>query len=136
MYDFTSFYVLFDTHQHLHEVVSKFEKRAYAIIYKHLDINDLEKVLIRNLRKRRLCEQVLKFINGNVCSNFANYFDVMTNNTRNCNKLIRVHLVKLECCKNSFRFAGSTEFHKLPFKIRNVSTLNEFTLLFNRNFKI
>ena len=39
------------------EKVSKFEKRAYAIIYKHLDINNLEKVLIRTLRKRRLCEQ-------------------------------------------------------------------------------
>ena len=75
-------------------------------------------------------------INGNVCNNFTNYFDVMTNNTRNCNKLIRVPFIKLECRKKSFRFAGATEFNKLPIKIRNASTLNEFTLLFNKNFKI
>ena len=118
------------------EKVSKFEKRACTMIYKHLNINNLKKVSIRTLQKRKLCEQVFKCTNGNVCSNFTNYFDVMTNNTRNCNKLIRVPLLKLECCKKSFCFAGSTEFNKLPFKIRNASTSNEFTLLFNMNFKI
>ena len=118
------------------EKISKFEKRACTIIYKRLDINDLEKVSIHILQRRRLYEQVFKCINGNVCNTFTNYFDVMTNNTRNCNKLIRVPFIKLECCKKSFRFAGATEFNKLPIKIRNASTLNEFTLLFNKNFKI
>ena len=48
------------------EKISKFEKRVYTIIYKRLDINDLEKVSIRILQRRRLCEQVFKCINGNV----------------------------------------------------------------------
>ena len=117
------------------EKISRFEKRAYTIIYKQLDTTGLEKVSIRTLQRRRLCEQVFKCINGNFCSNFTNYFDVMANNTRNCNKLIRVPLMKLECSKMSFRFAGATEFNKLPIKIGSASNLNEFTLLFNKNFK-
>ena len=50
------------------EKFSKFERRSYSTIYKRIDNNVLGKVSIRTLQKRRLCTEVFKRINGNVCN--------------------------------------------------------------------
>lgn len=118
------------------EKIHNFERRSYHTIYKRLNTHDTGKVSIRALQKRRLCTQVFNCINGNMCSKFANYFEVMSNNTRNSNKLIRLPYVKLESSKKSFRFVGAREYNKLPIEIRDANTTNEFISLYNKVFKI
>ena len=71
-------------------------------------------------------------MNGNVCNNFEKYFEVMSNNTRNSNKLTRLPNVKLESAKKSFRFNGAYEYNKLPAKIRNANTAKKFISLYNK----
>ena len=69
---------------------------------------DIGKVSIRRLqKKRRLCTQVFNCVKGNVCNNLMDYFEIMSNNTRMAEKLLRLHYVKLECAKKSFKFAGT-----------------------------
>ena len=85
---------------------SKFERRSYSIIYKRVDNNDLGKVSVRNLHKRKLCTHK--------CSSVWMVMSVITlsNNTPNCNKLIRETFVNLcPCCKvrvlqEKFSFRG------------------------------
>ena len=118
------------------EKITSFERRSYRIIYNRAKIHDIDKISIRTLQKRRLCVLVFNCINGNVCSNFEKYFELMSNNTRNSNKLIRLPNVKLESAKKSFRFTGAYEYNKLPIKIRNADTAKEFISLYNKIFNI
>ena len=119
------------------EKISSFERRAYRAIFNHYAIgNDIGKVSMRHLQKRRLCTQVFNCINGNVCNNLKDYFEVMSNHTRNANKLLRLPHVKLECRKKSFRFIGAKEYNSLPLKLRSAESAKNFIVLFNKNFNI
>ena len=60
--------------------IESFEKRASYIIFGKSK-NKVDS--IRKLQKRRICVQVFNCVNDNVCDNLKNYFDVMSNNTRN-----------------------------------------------------
>jgi hypothetical protein len=106
----------------LEKKIVSFEKRADAIIFRNPHIHNKKKLSIRNLQKRRVCVQVFNCINGNVCVNLKNYFEVMSNNTRNANKLIRLPRMRLESSKKSFKFTGAKEYNKLPIKVRNATS--------------
>ena len=116
--------------------IASVENRAYSIIYRNLPVHHHQKVSIRNLQKRRICTQVFNCINGNVCDNFKNYFEVMSNNTRNANKLIRLPKVKLESTKKSFRYTGAKEYNNLPMKVRNATSTKEFIRLYDEVFNL
>lgn len=109
--------------------ISRFEERAYVIIGRK------SKATIRTIQKKRLCTQVYKCINKDTCKNFHSYFEIMTNNTRNKNYLLRLPKVKLEGTKKSFKFLGAKTFNKLPLVIRKATTKNDFTNQLNRYFK-
>ena len=117
--------------------ISSFERRAYRTIFNHDVIdNDIGKVSIRLLQRRRLCTQVFNCLSGNVCNNLKDYFEVMSNNTRNANKLLRLPYVKLECTKKSFKFIGAKEYNSLPLKMRSAESTKIFIALFNKSFNI
>ena len=80
--------------------------------------------------------QVYKCVKGNVCDNLKNYFEIMSNNTRNSDKLLRLPYVKLECAKKSFKFAGAKEFNSLLLELRSAESTKEFISLFNKFFNI
>ena len=84
----------------------------------------------------KLCTQVFNCINGNVCNNLKDYFEVMSNNTRNANKLLRLPHLKLECAKKSFRFIGAKEYNSLPLKLRSAESAKIFIALFKKIFNI
>ena len=118
------------------EKLVSFERRAACIIFKRYNVNGRSKVSICAIQKRRLCVQVYKCITGEVCSNFLNYFEVMSNDTRNSKKLIRLPYFKLESGKKSFKFAGAKEYNSLPIDVRSASSTKEFISLFNRTLNI
>jgi hypothetical protein len=120
----------------LEKKIESFEKRAYCIIYRNLHQHANKKLSIRNLQKRRICVQVFNCINGNICGNLKNYFEVMSNNTRNANRLIRLPRTRLESTKKSFKFTGAKEYNKLPINVRNATSTKEFIILFNKVFNL
>ena len=63
---------------------------------------------------------VRKCIDGNVCTNFLNYFERNNHQkvTRNNNFLLKVPKVKLEFAKRSFYFMGVQLYNSLPIEIR------------------
>ena len=75
--------------------IKSFERRALFIIYQNRNSPEVKKVSIRRLQKRRLCTQVYNCINGKVCNNLKKYFDVMSNNTRNSQRILRLPLTKI-----------------------------------------
>ena len=118
------------------EKIKSFERRAYNIIFQSQNSKRSKFLKVRDLQKKRICVQVFNCLSGNICENFANYFDVMVNNTRNKNKLIRLPRVRLQCSKKSFRFTGAKIYNELPIKIRDASTLNDFNKIYNQLFNI
>ena len=73
---------------------------------------------IDHLMKKRLCQNVYKCLIGDVCEHFENYFEVMTNNTRNKNILLRLPKIRLESSKKSFFYYGAKCFNELPPEVR------------------
>ena len=63
---------------------------------------------------------VRKCLNGNVCTNFQNYFMINEHDvrTRNRNILLHIPKVKLEFAKNGFFFMGARLYNSLPKDIR------------------
>jgi len=105
--------------------LARLENRANRIIGNRQNIPSIEKLL-----KRKLCMEVFKSINKLNCENFNNYFDVMQNNTRNRNRLLRLPPAKLESYKKSFRFYGAKEFNSLPADTRAAKSKLEFLKYF------
>ena len=50
---------------------------AYHVIYT-CQAENIGKVSIRRLKKRRLCKQVFNCVKGNVCDNLKDYFEIMS----------------------------------------------------------
>jgi hypothetical protein len=71
---------------------------------------------------------VRKCIDGNVCTNFLNYFELNNNQkvTRNSGFLLKVPKVKLELAKCSFYFMGVKLYNSLPIEIRQAKAEVEF----------
>ena len=69
-----------------------------------------------------------------MCNNFESYFDVLKNNTRNGNKLLRLPRVKLESTKKSFKFTGAKLYNELPIEVRSATSTKMFASLFDKVF--
>ena len=105
--------------------IISFEERARNIIFQG---NNPAKQIptIEHLMRKRLCQHVFKCITGDVCENLNNYFDIMTNKTRNKDTLLRLPKIKLESSKKSFRFYGAKCFNELPADVRRAQSMEDF----------
>ncbi|MEM6812713.1 MAG: reverse transcriptase family protein, partial [Pseudomonadota bacterium] len=113
--------------------ISNFEKRAIQVIYG--EIKNDPKLSIRACQRKRMSMQVLECLNGNVCDNFKNYFELLNNKTRNRGKLLRLPHVKLESTKKSFYFNGAKNFNNLPVDLRSTSNISQFGALYDKIFR-
>ena len=80
---------------------------------------------------------VRKRLNGNVCSNFKDYFKINEHNvgTRNRNILLQIPKVKFEIAKNGFFFTGAKLYNLLLMVIReNTDDFEKKRTLFSVNF--
>ena len=93
--------------------LASLDQRASKIV-ENLDINTID------LINKHAVKLVHKCITNNVCSNFVNYFEVMSHvrDTRNNNHMLIVPKVKLEFAKRSFYFMGVKLYNSLPLEIR------------------
>ena len=115
-----------------HQRISSFERRANELIFG----SSPEKIpKIVSLAKLRMCNLVFDCLNGNVCSNFVNYFELMKNQTRNNNKLIRLPAIRLESSRKSFYFNGAKSFNDLPINLREIESRSQFRSKLNEYFK-
>ena len=73
-------------------------------------------------------------ITGNVCENFMNYFEVLNNNTRNKNKLLKLPRIKLESSCKRFGFNGAKTYNELPLHVTSAESKEEFKKLLNYAF--
>ncbi|XP_057296237.1 uncharacterized protein LOC130625190 [Hydractinia symbiolongicarpus] len=110
------------------------EKRANRIIFKKNVPRKSKPVSIKDLLRQRLCLQLFKCVHGDVCENFVNYFEKMTNNTRNKNHLLRLPKIKLESSRKSFFFNGAETFNELPLQIRASTSIEDFVKLYEEFF--
>lgn len=109
--------------------VKLLEDRARKIIFKGQPaVHYIPSV--DHMMKKRLCQNVYKCLNGDVCEHFDNYFEVMTNNTRNKNTLLRLPKIRLESSKKSFFYCGAKCFNELPPEIRAAQNIKEFLKYF------
>ena len=78
---------------------------------------------------------VRKCLNGNVCTNFQDYFMINEHNvrTRNRNILLQIPRVKLEFAKDGFFFMGARLYNSLPKDIRE--SADDFENKLNSFFK-
>ena len=100
------------THTQKQKLVS-LDQRASKIV-KNLEINTLDMIF------KHAVKFVNKCLDGVVCSNFVNYFKVLSHqkNTRNNNHMLILPKVKLELAKRSFYFMGAKLYNSLPLEIR------------------
>ena len=76
-----------------------------------------------------------KCVNGNVCTNFQDYFMINEHNvrTRNRNILLQIPKVKVEFAKNGFFVMGARLCNSLPKDIRE--SVDDFENKVNSFFK-
>ena len=100
------------THTQKQKLVA-LDQRASKIV-KNLEINTLDMIF------KHAVKFVNKCLDGVVCSNFVNYFKVLSHqkNTRNNNHMLILPKVKLELAKRSFYFMGAKLYNSLPLEIR------------------
>ena len=138
-HDNTYIYLLLNSHWKSSKTIqTKFnnlENMVYRILFKG---NELRRSTFntRELTKKRICLQVLNCLQRNTCENFQNYFDVMNNQTRNKNYILRIPRVKLESCKKSYFFNGAKEYNELPTKIISAQSNEEFLKLYKEVFNL
>lgn len=82
--------------------------------------NDTYVQPIQNRLHLKTCIYVRKCLNGEVCSDFKNYFKLVQHNknTRNNNLILKLPSIKLELCRKSLAFAGAKLYNELPLEIR------------------
>ena len=71
---------------------------------------------------------VRQCLNGEVCSNFKNYFELANHgkNTRNAGALLKLPKLKLEYARSSFRYLGAALFNALPHSVRIIENTSKF----------
>ena len=110
--------------------IKRFERRVTEIIKSRRERNES----IEALGRKRVCLQVFDCINGDVCENFKTYFELLNNNTRNKNKLLRLPRIKLESSRHSFYFNGAKTYNELPLSIRKETSRSKFPSSLNNYF--
>ena len=110
------------------------DRRSDAII-KGQSNADIKNTKIYDLIKIRSCSLVEKSLTKpNELECFNDYFNLMTNNTRNHNNILRLPKVKLESGKNSFRFMVAKLFNDLPLDIRKCIGKNNYAPILKKFF--
>ena len=100
-------------------------------------INDGERVNeIENEIKKQSCKFVRKCLDGKVCSNFINYFELQNHefNTRNNAAAIKLPKVKLSCAKKAFYFTGAKTYNDLPMNIRKEENFKAYVKMLKYHF--
>ena len=116
--------------------IMNMENRVRNIVFNGIVPKDLRIVSVKELTQKKICLQVFNIINGNTCANFKNYFEIMNNNTRNKNYIIRLPKIKLEVCRKSFFFNGGIMYNNLPKPIRSAATQDEFLKFYRDYFNV
>ena len=101
--------------------LSSLEKRAKAMIGGNRKLRSIE-----GRKKMRISKLVKRCLNGDVCSNLENYFEINSHekNTRNKNKFLKLPEVKLEFARKSLKFQGARIYNELPLSVRNSDNFN------------
>ena len=121
-----------DTHM---KKYASFVDRAKRIVKAEPNTNLLR--TINGFRKRSTCAFVRKCIDGDVCENFQDYFELINHskNTRNNTVSIRLPAFKTEYGKRSACFMAGKIYNELPCSIRNEKSFTKFlTLLKQHHF--
>lgn len=103
--------------------LNSFDNRANKIIGGDVKLRKLESRM-----KMQACNVVKKCLDGKLCEQFENYFEINEHSkrTRNRNKLLKLPKIKLEFGRKSFRFQGAKIFNNLPLEIRGNQNATEF----------
>ena len=111
--------------------LSSLENRASKIISTNVLLPNIYQQI-----KKEACIHVRKCLDGDTCSNFRNYFEVIEhkNNTRNNRMLLRVPRVKLSFAKKSYYFTGVSLYNDLPLHIRKTEAQYTYKKLLNDYF--
>ena len=82
------------------------------------------------------CKLVRQCLDGTVCNNLKNYFEITnhTVNTRNNQISLKLPKVKLSCAKKAFYFIGAKAYNNIPKNIRDISNFNNFTNTLKTHF--
>ena len=75
-------------------------------------------------------------LNRNTCQNIVNYFEVMKHRirTRNNGLLVKIPKVRLSSTQNSFYYAGSILYNKLPLHMREATNEEFLKMISNYSF--
>ena len=112
-----------------------FHKRALEIItLKSNNGLDIKPPFIIN--QIRTCQLVRQCIDGNICSNFKNYFEMQTYDkaTRNRGYQLKVPKIRLEYSRGSFYFIGAKLYNSLPLNIHKTECYSSFNKLLTEYF--
>ena len=92
--------------------------------------------IVKTLHKQS-CITVRKCLDGQMCSNFNNYFKINVTgiNTRNANCFLKLPKVKLDFAKQSFFYSGAKIYNDLPIDIRKEVDFNKFLKKLKHHFQ-
>jgi hypothetical protein len=76
--------------------------------------------------KIKALQSVRKCLDGSTCSNYNNYFQILSNRTRNNGILLKLPRLRLEYARGSFYYAGAVLYNELPCAIRTTQNFNKF----------
>ena len=115
--------------------IKRFHKRAINLCFsnkteKNVVPSPLTSNAIHSLALVRQC------VNGEVCSNFKDYFVVAKHGkgTRNDGFLLQLPKLKLEYSRSSFRYIGASLFNALPHSVRTIKDSKDFKYALIQHF--
>ena len=105
--------------------LSSIVNRAKSIINQRRDVSLPS---LENETKKQTCFFVKKCIDGVICDEFRDYYNLMQHNygTRNKGISIRIPKMRTEYGKKSVWFNGGKVFNELPVEIRNIENFKIF----------
>ena len=115
--------------------VSSFHNRAMKIIILNSK-NELKIKTPVSTNQIKACQLVRKCLDGNVCSNFTNYFVKRAHHqaTRNNSYQLELPKIRLEYSRGSFYYMGAKLCNDLPLQIRKTNDYNSFNILLVDHF--
>ena len=104
---------------------NRLHERACRIITNHKISNNIKSP--ESIIKSRALRTVRKCIEGEICSNFKNYFETNKHarNTSINGKLLKLPKVILEYLSGSFFYAGAKLYNELPHEVKEL-TMTKF----------
>jgi hypothetical protein len=84
----------------------------------------------------KACQMVRNCLDGNVCSNFMNYFEINTHerSTRSSGYSLKLPKIRLEYSRRSFYYMGAKLYNDLPLNIRKAEDYKSFNKLLKGYF--